>query len=147
MKAVVNVIQIYKPHIIFLLCLLGLFVSVFLAYEYSQPKAITCPWGGGCDTVRNSPYSHILGISVPILGIIYYLGLSVATLISIELHNLKLLKFHQLMVVSGVLASVYFTFLEAFVINAYCFWCLTSAIITVVIFTLEFGSKRAHHED
>lgn len=132
----INSKNITRP--IFFLSLIGLLVSGFLAFEYSLPRLITCPLGGlSCDIVRNSPYSQMFGISVPVLGILFYFFLSTISLFSLE-NDFKLVKKLTFVLSSiGILFSTYFTYLEAFVIHAFCFWCLTSAIITVLIFLLS----------
>ncbi|KKQ67354.1 MAG: Vitamin K epoxide reductase [Candidatus Daviesbacteria bacterium GW2011_GWA2_38_24] len=127
--------------LIFVLSIIGLFVSGYLAYEYSLPTSINCPIGGqGCDIVRNSNFSKFLGISVPYLGVIYYLGVAAAAILLVERpFNNFLKKGFFLFALSGFLFSIYLTYLEAFIINAYCFWCIISAIIATIILVLSFG--------
>lgn len=125
-------------YIIFILSLLGLGVSAFLAYEYALPTPIICPLGGsGCETVKNSVYSNLLGIPLPYWGMTFYLIMTGLIFLIIEKGTTKLLKKLLLTVaISGLLFSIYLTALEEFVINAYCFWCVISAIITTVIFVV-----------
>lgn len=122
-------------YLLFVLSLAGLFVSSYLAYEYSLPGSITCPIGGsGCQTVRLSEYSQMFGISVPYYGILFYLVLSVASVAMITKSDLVFQRLRFLMILSGLLYSIYLTGLETFVIKAYCFWCVISAIIVTVMF-------------
>lgn len=122
---------------IFVFSILGLAVSVYLAYEYSLSGPINCPiGGGGCDLVRQSQYSSLLGIQLPYFGILFYL---VVAFLSIWLtqHADKLVTYFRLLVsFSGFAFGVYLTYLEAFVIDAYCFWCVISFTISIVIFIL-----------
>lgn len=125
-----------SPRIIFLLSLAGLAVCIFLAYEYSLPGSITCPIAGnGCDTVRNSIYSTFLNISIPLWGIAFYLVTATLSLWLIEkTGQLIASKLLFITALSGFIFSAYLTYLEAFVILAYCFWCVISAIIATIIF-------------
>lgn len=126
---------------IFALSLLGLGISVFLQYEYSLEGSIVCPLGGGCDIVRTSSYSHILGISLPILGIIFYLGIALSSVFRWTTAQL-------LSALVGFIFGVYLTFLEAFVIGAFCFWCVLSFIISGAIFVLAILSwSKIKHEN
>ena len=123
---------------IFFLSLIGLLVSGFLSFEYSLPRSITCPLGGlSCEAVRNSQYSKMFGISVPILGILFYFSFSAISLLSLENTGKLMRKLIFMAATVGFLFSAYFTYLEAFVIHAFCFWCLTSALITLLIFLLS----------
>ncbi len=62
---------------IFVLSILGLTVSAYLAYEYSLSGPVNCPIdGGGCEIVRKSSYSSLLGIQLPYFGILFYLVLA-----------------------------------------------------------------------
>lgn len=134
--------------LIFIFSLLGFAVSAFLLYEYSLSGPMLCPTGAGCDIVRNSPYSNFFGIPIPILGIGFYLMM--AALSVVHSHDLptKLIKKLQfLLVLAGVGFGVYLTYLEAFVIGAFCFWCVVSFIISLVILLLILGRKKINYEN
>lgn len=120
--------------LIFILSLLGLAVSAFLFYEYTFSTTMLCPTGKGCDIVRASPYSSILGIPMPILGIVFYLAMAILSVIhSHELPTKIVRRLQFLIALIGVSFGVYLTYLEGFVIKAFCFWCVTSFIISLGI--------------
>lgn len=124
----------FSNRLIFILSLLGLGISSFLFYEYSIAGSIICPTGGGCDIVRASPYSSFLGVSIPILGMAFYLamaGLSVVR--SHAFSSKKLFRLQLLGSLAGVGFGMYLTFLEVFVIKAICFWCALSFIISLAV--------------
>ncbi|MCL5784199.1 MAG: vitamin K epoxide reductase family protein [Patescibacteria group bacterium] len=134
--------------LIFIFSLLGLFVSSFLLYEYTITGPIVCPIGGGCDTVRSSVYSHILGIPVPILGIAFYLGMAVLSVVHSQKSVQKIIKKLQLLgAVAAVAFGVYLTFLEAFVIKAFCFWCVLSFIISVIILLAVVSARKEDYDN
>ena len=125
---------LFANRLIFMLSLLGLGVSSFLFYEYSIAGSIICPIGGGCDIVRASPYSLFLGISIPILGIVFYLAMAVLAVVRSQASSRKILFYLQLLItVAGVGFGIYLTLLEIFVIRAICFWCVLSFIISLMI--------------
>ncbi len=120
--------------LVFIFSLLGLFISAFLLYEYNISGPIVCPIGGGCDAVRASQYSHFLGISIPVLGVIFYLGMALLSVVhSHQLPTKILAKLKLLGALAGAGFGIYLTYLEAFVIKAYCFWCVASFIISLAI--------------
>lgn len=131
--------------IIFVLSLLGLLVASFLFYEYNIAGTIVCPTGEGCDIVRASPYSSFLGISIPFLGIIFYLTMAILSVVhSHDLPKKLARKLQLLVAVMGVGFGVYLTYLEAFVIGAYCFWCVLSFIISLGILGSLLFTRRPH---
>lgn len=132
---------------IFVLSLAGLAVSLFLAYEYSKQGPIACPLtGSGCDIVRKSDYSNFSGISLPYLGIIYYLTIAFLTIWLTQNFNKLINAIRLTMAFFGFGFGAYLTFLEAFVIKAYCIWCLTSFIISIGILIFSARVKKEHED-
>lgn len=125
--------------LIFLSSIIGFAVSFFLAYEYNQSGPVPCPVGGnGCELVRQSEYSSLFGIFIPYYGIVFYLVIAGLCVWLVNKY-IRLFDFARLAIsFTGFLFGVYLTYLEAFVIKAYCFWCVTSFIISTLIFTLAF---------
>jgi uncharacterized membrane protein len=124
---------------VFAVAMVGLATSGFLAWEYARGGTIACPVAGtGCDDVRASDFSAVFGVPVPWLGVAYYTTVAVLEILRLEaerrrhLINLVILA----LAIVGITASTVFTYLEAYVIGAWCFWCLVSAACTVGLFTL-----------
>ncbi|MBI2622239.1 vitamin K epoxide reductase family protein [Candidatus Microgenomates bacterium] len=122
---------------IFFFSLVGLAISGFLLYEQNFTGSITCPFlGSGCQTVWSSPYSNIYGVSLSVIGLAFY-ALIMATVIWKSISNQKvIIQIQFWLVFIGLVYSAYLTFLEAFVIRAYCVWCLASFIVIIAIFIL-----------
>lgn len=129
--------------LVFILSLLGFAVSAFLFYEYTFSGAVLCPVGRGCDIVRASPYAYIFGIPIPLLGLVFYLAMAILSVVHSHDFPTKLVRKLQLLVgFSGVGFGIYLTYLEAYVIKAFCFWCVTSFIISLAIITALLAPKR-----
>lgn len=130
---------------IFILAIIGFSVASFLWYEYSQPHPIECQTD--CELVRQSKYSKIYGIDMPIFGVLYYawiIGYCIFTLAA-NRKNAVLDFILGIIVTGAFLFSVYLTYLEAYVIEAWCQWCVISAIVSTLIFlavTLEQVKKN-----
>ena len=119
------------------LSLIGLFVSIYLAlHRVGVIGTLACGVDGGCSTVQTSSYATFLGIPVPFVGVAGYLVLFVVALKAAEGVADERRMAIALMVLSAIAFgfSVYLTALEAFVINAWCRWCVVSAIIATLIF-------------
>lgn len=119
--------------IIFILSLLGLGVASFLFYEYQISGSIVCPTGQGCDVVRASPYSSFFGISIPILGIIFYLTMAMLSVLRTQAFSIRIHTLQLMIAGVGVGFGIYLTYLEIFVIKAICFWCVLSFIISIAV--------------
>lgn len=119
-----------------LLLLIGLGVSLYLAYvEITHVEAVCGPVGE-CNLVQSSSYARIAGIPVAVLGVVNYLFIGVLWWGQRTLHgaDLRLATATLLAVtVAGTLFSIYLTLLELFVIEAVCAWCLTSSVVSTLL--------------
>lgn len=115
---------------------LGLLVSGYLTITYSSNEPIACISGEGCHIAQLSAYSSFLGIHTPIYGLIYYVALGIlAALWSQETkQQLKLLL--GILTGVGLAVSIFLSGIEAFVLHAWCSWCVASAILTVIAFCI-----------
>jgi protein-disulfide isomerase/uncharacterized membrane protein/rhodanese-related sulfurtransferase len=121
------------------LSLLGLFDSLYLLWIYTSPSRPMVCIGSGCDVVRASAYSHLWGVPLPAFGVLMYVVL--ALLIFAEPLLPAGLGGASRTLVAGIagagfLFSLYLTYLQAFVIHAWCAWCDTSALVVTFIFAL-----------
>lgn len=127
-------------NLIILLALSGLILASYIYFKKKKKKKMICPMRSNCDTVIHSDHSKIIGIPVELLGMIYYafIGLSY---VSVSLLGLWSLQVTVILVgVSGaaLLFSIYLVSLQAFVIKHWCTWCLCSAGICLLIFSLSY---------
>jgi uncharacterized membrane protein len=107
-------------------------VSGYLSVTRAMGEAAVCGPSKGCETVASSEYSAVLGIPVAFLG----LGLSLVLLVLAGLWWLRRER-RALLVAYGLLllatlGVAYLTYLELFVIEAICPWCLAYAVTVVV---------------
>lgn len=132
--------------LLFALTLAGLFDSLYLFWVYTSPSHPMVCLGSGCDVVRASEYSRMWGITMPVYGMVMYAFLAVAVfsqpLLSGVLANLCR-KGVVLASGAGLAFSIYLTYLEGWVIRAWCVWCVASAIIVTLIFLLSMADWRS----
>jgi len=125
--------------LLFALSLLGLFISLYLLWVYTSPSRPLACLTAGCDTVRASPYAHIMGYPMPIFGVLMYAAVALLLFAEPLMASWTVRGIHLLVLaILGVafLFSVYLTGLEAFVIHAWCEWCVTSAIVITLMLAL-----------
>jgi uncharacterized membrane protein len=122
-----------------LAALAGLFVSAYLwLYKLGVIGTLACGTGG-CETVQLSPQSRFLGVEVAAIGFAGYALLLLLTMASLQpryANSIRLLQVIALLGGGAVLFTLYLKYLELFVIHAICRWCVGSAVLIVVFFTL-----------
>lgn len=119
------------------LSLAGIFVALYLLlYKLGMIGNLSCSVGS-CETVNSSKWATFLGLPVAGWGVAWYVAMFVLALVSTGS------RFAESPVVStvllgvattGLLFSLYLTYLELFVIDAICQWCVVSAVIVTIIF-------------
>lgn len=123
--------------VIALLALVGLFVALYLwAHNAGLTGPIVCGVGD-CGTVQSSPYAKIGPVPVSAIGVVGYLAMMSLSFAGIQPSQRDSRVIGGLLLAGatfGVLFSGYLTYLEAAVINAWCQYCVASAIIMTMIF-------------
>lgn len=114
--------------------LLGFIDSTYLAVKKLSGTPVTCTIVYGCDTVTSSVYSEIFGIPVALLGSIFYLTIFILSVAYLDRKKEKLLSCISKLTWIGLLASVYFMVVQAFILQAYCIYCIGSAITSSTLF-------------
>jgi len=122
--------------IFLLLALLGFLDAAYLTIGHYQNTEVYCPITGQCETVLNSRYAAIGGVPVALLGAVYYLALLILTLIYLDSGRINALRLAIALTWAGFTASLVFVWLQLFVINAICFYCMVSATTSTLLFIL-----------
>ena len=116
------------------IALLGIAVATYIAIADASSGSPVCLAGGhGCETVANSKYSHLAGINVAVFGIAAYAALLAAAMARGD--AARFASFALAMVGFGF--SLYLTYLELFIIDAICQWCVASAVLMTALFTVN----------
>jgi uncharacterized membrane protein len=112
----------------------GIGVAAYIAIAEADGGAPAClAGGGGCEKVAASSHSELLGVSVALIGIFGYALLLGAALLRGD--GPRVAGFG--LALAGFGYSVYLTYLELFVIEAVCQWCLVSAVLMTLLFALN----------
>lgn len=129
----------WRDRLELLLIVAGIGIAAYLTYVKLFGLEPYCAGVGDCEVVQTSPYAELFGIPVAVLGLGAYFALLVLWLVRrSDWQGLGYLSGVGLFFVSlvGVLFSAYLTYLELFVIEAICPWCVASAIVMTAIFVL-----------
>ncbi len=115
---------------------IGLIVSGYLTITYASNNPIACVSGEGCKIAQLSIYSSFMGIQTPIYGLVYYFTLGIIAALWSEDTRKKLQLPLAVLTSAGVGVSLFLSSIEAFVLHAWCSWCVASAILTVIAFII-----------
>ena len=127
------------------LALAGIFISTYLTlYKLGVVGELSCTIGS-CETVNTSRWSVFLGLPVAAWGLFFYVDVFAVALAGTtrRLENQPIISIVLVAEAAiGVLFSAWLTYLELAVIHAICIWCMTSAIIVVLILLVSFADWR-----
>ncbi len=127
-------------NLISLLGLVGFFISLYIYDKKKAKKKLVCPRRSNCDTVIHSDYSKIITIPVEVLGMVYYAFMgSIYTIVFIfDLWSNSIALVLLGVSICSVLFSIYLLSIQAFVVKHWCLWCLSSALVSILIFILSY---------
>ena len=126
---------------------LGFIDATYLTVEHYRGAVLTCTITGDCQSVVTSAYSAIVGVPVALLGSIYYAAMIVLLVAYLDRRSEKVLNAATWFSIVGFVASIYFVSLQAFVLDAWCQYCLVSAATSTLLFLIGMGyhfSRKRH---
>ena len=118
----------------------GVVVTSLLAWGLTETSGLPyCGADSGCDIVQSSAWSMFLGVPLALWGLGFYVLLVLLVIDGRRRHRFTTLT--PFLVTVGFFLSVYFAAVSAFVINAWCVYCLTSLVILTVAFALTWRRR------
>jgi vitamin-K-epoxide reductase (warfarin-sensitive) len=121
-----------------ILSVVGIAVSsVSLHNHYHKSESSFCDFGGSfnCDIVNRSVYSTVFGVPVALIGILGYATL--LGLATIHRSNRETPKVLLAASLAGLGFALYLTYIEGFVLAAWCALCLASLSVISSIAVLS----------
>lgn len=114
---------------------IGLLDASYLTYKHYLGGVPPCTLHG-CEVVLTSPQSEIAGVPVALLGALYYITIFALSL-AYSISKKEMVILHAAYFTpAGFLASLYFIYLQLFVIGAICLYCMASATTSTILFIL-----------
>jgi uncharacterized membrane protein len=118
------------------LSLVGILIALYLTlYKVGVIGSLTCSVGS-CETVNTSRWATFLGLPVAAWGLAAYVALFALSMAGTTDRYAGSTALSWLLVAIAawsVIFSAWLTYIELFVIHAICIWCVTSAVLLVVI--------------
>ncbi|HLL15116.1 MAG TPA: vitamin K epoxide reductase family protein [Pyrinomonadaceae bacterium] len=114
------------------LSLAGLADAIYLTVEHLSGRSVRCTVTSGCSEVLASPYATIGGYPLALFGALaYFTAFSLATLAAFGSQRAGNL--FAVLVALMFAVSLWLLYLQAFVLHAFCQYCLLSAAITTLL--------------
>ena len=121
----------------------GLADATYLTVQALTGETLSCGGSPDCFRVLGSSYAKIGGIPVAMLGALAYFSVfSFATFAAFGHGWVR--KFLALIVGAMFMATLRLLYVQAFLLHAYCRYCLFSAAITFLIAGLLIAAPPAH---
>jgi len=118
-----------------LLAFLGLVDTLYLGIK--RGTAVPCSITTGCEEVLNSRFSAVGGIPISWFGFAFYLSVFSAAAFAAFSDDTRLLKWVFWPALAGFVISMGLVGVQAFILRAWCQYCLVSAALTTLIFIVS----------
>jgi uncharacterized membrane protein len=124
---------IYGPAM--LISLIGLGDSIYLTIQHLTGQSVRCTVTTGCSAVLSSQYATIAGVPTAAFGALaYFAAFSLATLAAFGYERAR--PPMAVLVTLMLIMTLWLLYVQAFVLRAYCEYCLLSAGMTVTLVAL-----------
>lgn len=128
-------LKINSIAIVFLIfSVLGFIDATYLAIKFYTNTIPPCSFIDGCEEVTTSSYAAIGGVSIALMGSIYYVIIFLSSIFYLDTKNEKILYWLSYFTIIGFIASVYWTAVQLFDLKALCIYCLFSAGNSTILF-------------
>ncbi|MEO6589197.1 MAG: vitamin K epoxide reductase family protein [Pyrinomonadaceae bacterium] len=120
--------------------LIGLVDAVYLTVHHYTNEKVPCSLITGCEQVLSSDYAEFFGIPTAAFGAsAYFLAFCFALLAAFG--NRKMWFAYGLLTAVMFVFTCYLMYVQGLVIEAFCQFCLLSALTTTILFVIALVSK------
>lgn len=116
---------------------IGFADATHLTISHYTGADLRCGVNGGCNAVTTSSYSQVFGIPVALGGAIYYGSVILLSVAYLDTKKKRFLQILTWMPIAGLLASVWFVYVQLFILYTICIYCMVSAGTSTTLFILS----------
>ncbi|CAN5451772.1 hypothetical protein BH10ACI1_BH10ACI1_09750 [soil metagenome] len=128
------------PLLAAVVALIGLADAVYLTIHHYTAEVVPCGEGFDCAAVLTSPYATIGGVPLAVFGAIaYFTAFSLAILATFG--NRQTWRIFGAQVVLMAFFTGWLLYAQAFILKAFCQYCLLSAGVTFTLLIIALISK------
>jgi uncharacterized membrane protein len=123
-----------------LVSLIGLGDSIYLTIQHLTGQSVRCTVTTGCSAVLSSHYATIAGVPTAALGALaYFAAFSLATLATFGYERARTAL--AILVAPMLAMTLWLLYVQAFVLGAFCEYCLLSAGMTLTLTALVAAAR------
>ena len=123
-----------------LVSLIGLGDSIYLTVQHITGRSVRCSVTTGCSAVLSSAYATIAGVPTAAFGsLAYFAAFSLATLAVFGYVRARTAL--SVLVAPMLITTLWLFYAQAFVLRAYCEYCLLSTAMTLTLTALVVAAR------
>lgn len=111
----------------------GFLISLYLTLMHYRNVIPPCHVVSGCESVLSSRYAAVAGIPLSLIGTIFFAVMFYLGIALIARPRKMVIRAYELLAFAGILAAVLLFLLQAVVLKAYCFYCLGTEAIALLM--------------
>ncbi|MEK6939731.1 MAG: vitamin K epoxide reductase family protein [Nanoarchaeota archaeon] len=127
------------------LAIAGIADAGYLVWKHyhNSSKPLVCPLDHDCSKVTESKWSTIFWVRNEVLGLLFYVSMLIAGLASFFMPGLILVSVPLILLIklaagAGLVFSLFLIWVQIYKIKDYCFYCMLSALITLLLLVNSF---------
>jgi uncharacterized membrane protein len=128
------------PALAAVVALVGVADAVYLTVHHLTAEPVPCGITGGCETVLTSSYAEIAGVPLAAFGAAAYFAAFSLALLAAFGNRMTWMLFGVQVVLMSVFTG-YLLYLQAYIIGAFCQFCLLSAATTFTMLGIFIASR------
>ena len=113
----------------------GFIDAAYVTVKFYLSSPLSCAFFENCNQVINSSYAKIFGAPISLLGAVFYLTIFLLSVYYLDVKRQQALKAIFFLTALGFIFSLYLLYVQAFLLNQFCLYCLISAIISMLLFS------------
>ena len=123
--------------LLLILAAIGFGVATYLTVKHLQGGLPSCAIVNGCQSVLTSKYASVGLVPTAVFGMGYYLAVFSLGILYLSLCNPLVIRLIGWLTVVGFGVSLYLIYLQLWVIDAVCLYCMTSAAVCILMFVID----------
>jgi len=112
----------------------GFIDATFITVKFYLRSPLSCVFFENCNQVINSSYAEIFKVPISLLGAGFYLTIFLLSVYYLDAKRGWALKVIFFLTVLGLVFSLYLLYVQAFLLNQFCLYCLISAATSILLF-------------
>ncbi|MDE2024996.1 MAG: vitamin K epoxide reductase family protein [Patescibacteria group bacterium] len=123
---------------------LGFLDATYLTIIHYKNLIPPCSIAHGCETVLTSRYATIGPVPIALIGVFFYLSVLILLFLFLQTKKRRIINLTFFLSVSCIAVAAVLVYLQAFVLHAYCQYCLVSEGLDVALFFSVWNVWHPH---